>query len=260
MDKRKEIIEYALIIALYYVTGGAFSYKNYSAQIIVFFCIGAVLCYLYGNKHYLLLKRVFTPWMLMSLFVFFVPLINDDTITTYIAIIMQLTIGLFCATIIKPDKFREKYTNIITIFAAISLIFFSIGMIAPSFSQHFPIIDGEASVDYYNAFVYVFMKAKGYSSLVLMNRNPGICWEPGCYQMFLNVGLLFLLEQEKKIHQSFFLQKMTILMVTIITTMSLTGILLLIVTLVTNGKVILNYNKKILLYIPVIIGIVYKCI
>ena len=224
----RNTIEYALIIALYYVTGGAFSYSHYSLQISVLLIVSLGVCVFLGRIRYVLLRKVFVPWFCMSFFILLVPLLWGDSLTTYIAIIMQLSIGLFCAASIPGSEFVRKYVNVIVVFAAISLVGFVCGFIIPSVAFLFPVTNvPDASVEYYNAGVYVFMASKGFSGLVLTTRNAGICWEPGCYQCFLNLGLLFLLEKEKKEHYKKFFLCFFILIVTIITTVSTTGIIIL---------------------------------
>lgn len=227
VSRTRTIIEYGLIVALYYVTGGAFSYTNYSAQITVFFFVALCICIFTGSYRYVLRKSAFVPWIAMSFFVILVPLLFNDSIPTYLAVIMQLSIGLFCASIIPLNNFKQKYINVIVFFAAVSLVGYAIGLIMPSVALNFPVTIGDASVDYYNAGIYVFMRAKGYASLVLMQRNPGICWEPGCYQAFLNIGLLFLMDREGEEHQKSFYLKFFILIITIITTISTTGYILM---------------------------------
>ena len=239
MQKRnnaKNIIEYALIIALYYVTGGAFSYTNYSVQITVFFLISFLICIYYRKVKLMFCLNVFIPWTSMTFFLMIVPLIFNDSLSTYLAIVMQILIGMFCAMLIPIEEFVKKYIDVIVIFAAISLVAFSIGLIYPTIAQSFPLIIGSDSVDYYNAGVYVFMKFKSYSTFTLMMRNAGICWEPGCYQCFLNIALLFLCERERCKHQQYFHVKLFILVITILTTVSTTGIIILALVLLFYSR------------------------
>ena len=243
---------------MYYVTGGAFSYVNYNMQIIVFFIISLLLC-IYYKKYDFLRQKPFSIWIIMSLFILIVPLIFLDSVPTYIAIIMQLAIGMFCSSLILVKEFIRKYINIIVFFALVSLIGFLIGFIKPSVATLFPVTRIEdASVDYYNAGIYVFMLSKGYGTGVLSIaiRNAGICWEPGCYQCFLNIGLLFLLEKEKYNYQKFFYFKFFVLILTILTTVSTTGIIILIILLTVYFK---EWSKNLrhgILLIPLIIIII----
>lgn len=254
VSKIKNVIEYILIIALYYITGGVFSYTNYSLQITVFFIISFLLCFFY-KKYDFLRQKPFSILFYMSLFTLIVPLIFYDSISTYIAIIMQLAIGMFCSSFIPFKEFIRKYINVIVFFALISLICFVIGILKPSIATVFPMTIGDASVDYYNAGVYVFMSAKGYGAgiLSISMRNAGICWEPGCYQCFLNIGLLFLLEREKNNHQKHFYFKFFVLILTVMTTVSTTGIIILIVLLIVYFKEWSKNLGRSIFLIPLII-------
>lgn len=251
-EKVKNSLEYILILALYYVTGGAFSYNYYSVQITLFLILSFVIFFLYKC---MFKKSALIALLAMSMFILFVPFLYNDSVSTYIAIVMQLGIGLFCASIIPLEKFKEKYINIIVLFAFISLFFYICSLIIPSIAQLFPVIHGGdgASVDYYNAYIYVFMKSKGYQDFVLSKRNSGICWEPGCYQAFLNIGLLFLLDKEKKVKQNNFYLKFIILIITIITTISTTGYILMFLILIVYLQVWTKKMKKIFVAFPLLI-------
>ncbi len=263
-DKKiPNIIEYALIIALYYTAGGAFSYNNYSIQITLFFVISAVLLCLRKNA----LNKFFNSQCLVillfiCLFLLIVPILNSDSISTYIAIMMQLAIGAFCASIIPKENFKEKYVKVIVFFATVSIICFGISLIYPQAAYMFPKSTVEdASVYYYNAFIHVFMQPKGYGGGALMVRNAGICWEPGCYQAFLNIGLFFLLNKEERERQKRFLLKFFILIVAICTTVSTTGVILMAIILcrfykVWFLKVFKNFKFAIVFFLIGAIGIV----
>lgn len=228
-SRGRGFIEYILIIALYYVTGGAFSYTMYSIQITVFFLVATAIAFYLGEYRKLLNEKSFLPLCSMSFFLILVPVLNGDGLSSYIAIIMQLFIGFFIASILGPHEFCRKYVKVIIFFAAVSLVGFAFGAMYPSIAQLFPLtIGGEgASVDYYNAGIYVFMQPKGYGYFSLTTRNAGICWEPGCYQCFLNIALMMLLEEKKKGDVYRFYLKFTILVITIFTTFSTTGIIIL---------------------------------
>lgn len=239
-----EGIEYALIVALYYVAGGAFSYTNYSFQITSFFLISLGLLIAFGRQWLLLCKMPFMALLLMFFFIILVPLINDDSISSYLANIMQISIGFFCASIIPIERFKMKFVDIMVFFAAVSLVGFAVGAVYPSIAQKFPLTIGDASVDYYNAGIYVFMRPKGYGSFFLTKRNAGICWEPGCYQCFLNIAILMLLEKQDKKGDRHFYTKFAILIMTVITTISTTGIIILTILLVVYAKTWLGETKE----------------
>ena len=251
-NKFRSFIEYCLIIAIYYVTGGAFSYTHYSTQITVFFLASGLIAFSYGAAKRLLVKSTFTALLGMSYFIVLVPLLNNDGFSSYIAIIMQIFIGFFIASVISINEFCNKYIVIIVFFAAVSLVFFAVGTIYPSIATRFPVIIGDASVDYYNAGIYVFMQPKGYGTFQLTTRNSGICWEPGCYQCFLNIALLLLLEEKKKGIATYFTLKFAILVITVFTTFSTTGILILGLILVSYIKTWRGKSRLASIFVPII--------
>ena len=236
-QKFRNFIEYALIVALFYVTGGAFSYRNYSSQIILFFSCVLGLAILFGCLHRFFRNEVLIVWTIQFICLMIVPILSGDSPSSYIAIILQLTIGALCAIIIPFQEFKRKFLRVIIFFAAVSLLFFALSMVYPQIALSFPYIQGaeDSSVDYYNAYIYVFMKPKGFNSFQLSFRNAGICWEPGCYQAFLNIGLIFLLEEEQEKGRRQLLSFM-ILLITILTTMSTLGLALLAGTLIIYWK------------------------
>ena len=229
--KLKDLFEYLLIIVMFYITGGAFSYIHYSLKIILVFALSLFLCLLYRKN---IFHNIFTVVIVFALSIFLLLpgiILDVDNISSYIAIVLQLLIGLFCASFIPFKNFKRKFLNVIVFFAAISLVFFAVSLLKPSVALHFVPIDNVegATVKYYNAYVYVFMEAKGYySNIILLKRNAGICWEPGCYQMFLNIALIFLLEKKPERYSSFVF-KFIVLILTIITTVSTTGYLLMLI-------------------------------
>ena len=230
--KVDNLIEYILIIALFYVTGGAFSYTGYSIQITLFFCVAAFILFVKGKVDNL--KKSVLILCLQAIFLFLVPLLHNDSFSTYIAIAMQLCIGAFCAAIIPFQNFKDKFIKVITIYATISLVCFVISMFYPEVAYLFPKTIGDASVDYYNAYIYVFMQSN--TTHEIMVRNPGICWEPGCYQMFLNFGLILLLESINRKPTKFQIFSFIVLVVSVLTTMSSLGVILLIFVLVCYHK------------------------
>lgn len=96
------------------------------------------------------------------------------------------------------------------------------------------------------------MQSKGYGNFLLTTRNAGICWEPGCYQAFLNIALLFLLDgwKYREIEPSF--KQLLVLIITIITTGSTTGLILFAIILFAYRNVWRIRNKNGIL-IPIVI-------
>lgn len=242
------IVKYSLIISVYYLTGGAFSARLYNIKVIsMFFIILFIVLFYKRNKVTNFFLSIAILFLMISL-ILLVPIINSEiNLGPYFAIPLQLSIGFLMCLFITFEEFKDKYINIIIFFASASLIGYTISLLYPRIIYFFPVTIGDASVDYYDALIYVFMKSKGYASdaLVLTTRNAGICWEPGAYQIFLNLGILFLLDngiKGKNINK--FQMKLMILIITLFTTFSTTGYIVLFLLLTSYRKIVFSNIKK----------------
>lgn len=147
---------------------------------------------------------------------------NDISINSFLNTASKILIS-YCAVMIDKESFLRRFVKLTVIVACFSLVFFFLTQIgAESFvssiliTNHAPCRTGNIS---YGRFLYHHMPNYG--------RNVGLYNEPGVYQLYLNLALLFLLFQSKKMGLS---RKQTtrysiVLVVTIITAMSTAGYL-----------------------------------
>lgn len=152
-------------------------------------------------------------------------LINGDLASwlTYLSVYVIIITAYFIAENIPINVFFKTFSKIITIIAIISLIFM---LIHPFLSQMdlsmFSLVIGQSSA-YVNLLVYLY-------PLVGEYRNTGVFWEPGAYQVFLNITLMHLLLFEKKTIKNILL--VMIISVTVFTTKSTHGYLVILLILV----------------------------
>lgn len=176
---------------------------------------------------------------------------GDVSYTSYINTFSRL-IGAFLLTrAFDLADFSKKYVNLITFLAAASVILFLANQSIPQIANFFGELPNAQlkveGVDYRTyvngGFLYTFIVSYGYGTTDIWayTRNNGIFWEPGAYQFFLNFALVLLLEkhniEEKKWH-------FLILVVTVLTTGSSTGMLSLVVILVGYHRMILSLISK----------------
>ena len=157
-------------------------------------------------------------------------LVNNDlgAIITYIHLVMMLLLGYMVSIFIDFNEFKRIYINVILIVAIISLLLFTLHNEISFIAYKFPLIEG-ASASYRNMYIYLY-------PLFSPHRNTGIFWEPGAYQVFLNLALIFVLfspEIKNKVIVSI------ILITTILTTSSTAGYLILLLIFIAYV-----FNKK----------------
>lgn len=181
----------------------------------------------------------------LILLVFSMTMNADYSIQSYINTFSRLVGALLITKAFKFEDFADKYVKLLTFLAAASVVLFFINQRIPQIANIFGELPNaqlkEANLDYRTyvngGFLYTFLVSYGYGtdSIWAYTRNNGIFWEPGAYQFFLNLALVFLLEKcdvEKK------KWALLILVITVLSTGSSTGMITLLVILI-------GYHQKI---------------
>lgn len=256
-SKSKNLIFGLLITLLIYMSGSVFFTSfNYSQACLLVFSV--VMFFYFTNEHKnILSNQIVVHFLLFVAFMLLTILLSAVTnYSSYIAIFLQLVMSYAFIAICDFDDFKKIYVKIMLILAVVSLPCFLIILINPTFMLLFPKTVGQVSTDYYNAIIYVFQSAKGFSYFVPFQRNNGIFWEPGAYQAFLNLALLFLFsDYNEDSNKKYYIISIFIFSLTIITTGSTTGILLLLFIVFSNfNKLNLIFSKRPLLMFLLVIA------
>ena len=247
MSKGIKFFLYLVLIFTVYATGSIFLVSYYYNIAVVSLLVTAVIFKLFAPKSFgiNISSNAFLLLLVLPLLILMTISFNFNEATKYspyLAIIMQIYASYFIASSIAFEDFKRIYVNIMTVLALISLFCFAIVLFKPTVMLSLPKISGSASVDYYNAFVYVFCSSKGFGSFSPFTRNNGIFWGPGAYQAFLNIALLFLLENSNVKNRKDSL-KLFILIAAILTTFSTTGYIIMFLIIIFRFSDILKIVK-----------------
>ena len=117
-----------------------------------------------------------------------------------------------CSRRLPLKRFTSVFSNIIVIIAGISIVLYWFNARILS-SGVFPILRTSNITSYANLFVYCV-------STAVPHRNCGIFWEPGAFQVYLNLALLFTLNDTELSRRWL---RIVILMIALLTTISTTG-------------------------------------
>ena len=151
------------------------------------------------------------------------------------------------------EKFAQRYICMITIIAAFSLIQYVLSQLGIFLGGK--IVYASGSTYFVSMFYHVY-RSWSTSMIVAAIRNSGIFWEPGAYQMFLNMALLFLMKTEVKGKIAI----SAILIISLLTTRSTTGyiIFVLLGCLLFVQKNEITAKRLIVLFIGVaiLIGVI----
>jgi hypothetical protein len=182
-------------------------------------CILIFLLLQFVTNKFRLAASTVLPGALAIIMLLFSALVNNDFKGGYAyKIILILLVTLF-ASKIRFEEFVVHYDNIMYILTITSLIGFMILVIAPNVLKILPIIYNTNNVGYYNALVTVLKS----SNDNIISRNYGIFREPGIFQEFLIIALIFQLFAIKKMN----IVRSVLYILALITTFSTTAYLAL---------------------------------
>lgn len=168
----------------------------------------------------------------------------------------------FCASIFfERERIAITYVNLICILSVISIICFLIAIILPSIAYSLP--SGMSPQGYYYSMFYTWgWKNYGWG-LYLFKRNSGPFWEPGAFQGFLVLSILFCIhygEVIKKVDK-----KLALLFITLLTTQSTTGLILFLFICIVWHKELRNYlfmkktNRQIRIFLLLMVLVCIMC-
>lgn len=184
--------------------------------------------------------------------------IGNNRMNDFIIFVIRILTLCIMQSHIKRETFVDKFVNIICGISVISLVCWGIGVIYTDFPYPFLFEVHTDSSHFYGTFYYTIGMNSGSRFGSSIGRNAGIFWEPGVYQIYLNLAIFFLLSFEKCSvkHKKL---KFILLSITLVTTQSSMGYLIYMVLIIglvfLNNPVLNSMNIKKLLIMALIVVI-----
>lgn len=171
-----------------------------------------------SNKQF---QMLITFWCVFSLCMFLSAVYNDNLIIGYGLRIIIMGAGFLFAVVYSEDKFMYIFEKILYVIALGSLVLSVFRFLIPALFAIFPTINNVQSYPFYNAFICVFPQWD------YMFRLFGPFREPGVFQIYLNLALLFFI----KLNGYLTFKRSIVYIAAIILTFSTTGYIVLLFTL-----------------------------
>lgn len=204
------------------------------------------------NKKNFIIILSFFSIMIITIFMNF-EIIDKTYFINQIQLLVIVSTTMIFISNQSSDEFCQKYTNIMFFLAILSLIFCFIANYIPSISHYL------YNNSVYGNRIYKVSPFYTWGWDNLFSRNSGPFWEPGAYQGFLNLALLMTIINKNII--KLYKQKFIIFLITILTTQSTTGYIVLVIILIVFNREIFQVNikkdyiSKIIILLFIIIGI-----
>lgn len=217
-------------------------------------------------KKFKLSKYYFLYTLITICFLLLHPLLlgNLDIPNIYFGYSIRIACFLIVISILGHQKFSLTYLRVMLFICVFNLILYISNVYLFQFSQSLPsFLPDLASWDNYTFKNYIFYFAPiGFGGLSVSHtsfiRNIGMFWEGGAYQYFLNIALILSLYVKKNPIFSF---PNWIFVISIITTYSTTGYLIMAVVLasIVMGKSSKRmFFVKTLIMIPLILSVLFS--
>ena len=154
---------------------------------------------------------------------------SSSMVNEVIGFALDLAMTSVMVVYINRRRFMDVYVNCIIVIAVISLICVTIA----NLNKTLALLLVSNSYDWTTPFGYSIYYTWGHNGTI-NPRNSGVFWEPGAFVGFLIVAILFLLYGKTQSKHA--PAKMLILLVTLLTTRSTTGYILLIFMMLTMHR------------------------
>ena len=247
--KQRDLVLFFIVFIFLLLSGSAVGLAYTSLFDPIFLVVTAFL-FFFDRRHrnystsQLLVATVLLLFYITNLFIHMGTGVNERA---YISYMMRIVAGFFFCCSMKEEEFEKSYLGVMFVIAAYSLIMFMI-------SQTAGMIGGVRTPGKYP--IHILYNYNGY----LLHRNSGIFWEPGAYQLFLNIALLYNFKRNNYVLRRCINLSSILFAVSLLTTRSTTGYFAFAVVMIyliyKNWKHFSN-RQKILTIIPLIMVVAY---
>ena len=213
------LLEWGIVFGIIALSGCVYftQVERKITTIVLFFLIAITM----HIKHRKVSRKSFFMAVGMSTLLLFNFVINGSDMNSsnmmdYTLLFITIMCIVGCVSLMSLDEFAIKYVRIMEIISVVSLICFYIQI------NDVSLVSRIANTSMLKGYSISWFHTWGWS--YIFNRNAGPFWEPGAFQGYLFIALLFLLRR-KDFNKHYV--ELALIVFTIITTMSTTGYLLL---------------------------------
>lgn len=214
-----QILEYMAVGLMILLSGCVFFTQVFRLETTVLFC-GVTLVLLW-RKHQSFSKKNATNIFFVGIFLMINLFGNIGSLSTanykdYLLLFIEIVCLICVIGVISPEEFQGKYTEIMAVIAVISLFCFFIQITNTS------LVSRLANTSILSGYTISWFHTWGWT--YIFRRNAGPFWEPGAFQGYLTLAILFIFNK-RRLKGNYPI--LIILALTVLTTMSTTGYILL---------------------------------
>lgn len=216
----KKLLEIICIFIITMLGGSVFFAIKYGIEFrIILFIIGCFIAFFnIKNRNANIIPLYFI--ILILIFNTFINIDKGIKFDSFIALSIVCFALAFIQDFIKKEMFIDIYIKIMIIISCVSLIIYIVSIFKDPMSLPLYKKENLDGIVYQYSIYYTW----GWKTF-FEERNAGIYWEPGAFQLYLNLALMFIIFAKNNINNKICVAPLFI--ITIITTKSTTGYIIL---------------------------------
>lgn len=207
------------------------------------------------NNFYISKNNFLALVMILCVFLLNILLTSSGFEECYQMMALIISLWFFSEGMTK-EEFSEKLINAMVFLGGASVLFWFLAKFGMEFGAQTISVEGLGH--YRLNLLYIYRSTLEAANVIyLNNRNSGIFWEPGAFQGYLNLAILFLVTTKDRFNK-INVVKLLVLIIAVLTTMSTSGYFALLLSLVVwyLKKIDNKFHKKhLLLFVVVLIVI-----
>lgn len=186
--------------------------------------------------------RLLIPTIIMLVCMGISTFFNSEDIRVYVLLCFSYFVSMLIVSKISWEEFKELYCKVLYLLCLISIICYIAYFFIPQLNSLF-VVNNKAGISYSNLILYVN------TSHYL--RNMGMFWEPGAFQTFIILAILF--EVNKSVINRRYILVMVIALFTTYSTTGYIGLLMAVIYWYSKKGV--GNGKKIAIIILAVVGV-----
>ena len=237
-----------LLVILFMIAGGAVIGIAYSRITDPLFLIATIIYLFVFCKGSLRNNIDFKIWIILVLFYFanFLIFLNESpNVSAYFVYVIRMTACMVFCNCFSLDEFKHYFHRTVYAVSLISLLAYVV-ILNINYKQYLIYMNDLPMFGIFNC------------KAIPTGRNSSIFWEPGAYQIYINLALLFHFDEKAFSKEAFLSFETVILIISLITTFSTSGYFafsIVVIWLIIKNWNTLKIRNRLIMTVPMMIVI-----
>lgn len=158
--------------------------------------------------------KIFSFFFITGIYIF-IAIINHEVVNRVIIKILYITVAFLLCLLLSFEEFFNAFRKAIFFISITAIVFTLLAYASPKLIERFPYIINSADVKIYTCFFAGLLENQLGSNAV---RTQGIFWEPGVFQLYLNLAIVYELFYRTNINKCYLFLEFIALFLTFSTT------------------------------------------